>query len=240
VLTDFDGTLAAIVPEPRDARPLPGVVEALSLLAERFGVVGVVSGRPVSFLAEQLAELNRAVVLVGLYGFERIHDGEIHVSAAADAWRGAVDTVVDAARKKAPRGIGVEAKGVSVTLHWRQAPQYQDWALAFADHWAQESGLALQPGRLAIELRPPVPGDKGLVVEELAAGCTAACFLGDDSGDLAAFAALGRLEASGTTPVRIAVSSPESPEELLGSADLVVQGPHEALSVLQYLFSLQP
>ena len=48
---DFDGTLAAIVPDPRDAVPLPGVPELLADLATEFALVAVISGRPTSFLS---------------------------------------------------------------------------------------------------------------------------------------------------------------------------------------------
>ncbi|HEX9968517.1 MAG TPA: hypothetical protein VGB03_00135, partial [Acidimicrobiales bacterium] len=43
ILTDFDGTLAPIVPDPTMARPLPGAVEVLHDLSRRFALVGVIS-----------------------------------------------------------------------------------------------------------------------------------------------------------------------------------------------------
>jgi len=88
---------------------------------------------------------------------------------------------------------------------------------------------------MAIELRPPVDLDKGRVVERLAQRCTAACFVGDDSGDLVAFEALDRLAAQGMRTVRVAVAAEESPPELRASADLVLAGPVEALAVLREL-----
>ena len=49
---DFDGTLAPIVDDPDQARPLPGVVDLLGALAGRFAAVALVSGRPAAYLAE--------------------------------------------------------------------------------------------------------------------------------------------------------------------------------------------
>jgi trehalose 6-phosphate phosphatase len=43
---DFDGTLAPIVNDPNQARPLPGMVELLGQLAVRFAAVALLSGRP--------------------------------------------------------------------------------------------------------------------------------------------------------------------------------------------------
>jgi trehalose 6-phosphate phosphatase len=43
---DFDGTLSPIVDDPQAARPLPGIVELLEPLADRFAAVALISGRP--------------------------------------------------------------------------------------------------------------------------------------------------------------------------------------------------
>ena len=74
--------------------------------------------------------------------------------------------------------------------------------------------------------------DKGRVVETVAAGCTAACFAGDDAGDLPAFAALDRLARKGMAVVKVAVATDESPPALAAAADLVVAGPTDALALL--------
>ena len=235
VLTDFDGTLAPIVADPDEAKPLPDAAEVLARLSERFAVVGVVSGRPVEFLARRLAASGPGVQLVGVYGCEWIEDGEVRRATEVQPWTGPVAEVLTAARSEAPAGVGVEDKGASVTLHWRGTPEAAKWASAFAATWAARTGLMLQPGRMAIELRPPVDLDKGRVVERLAQRCTAACFVGDDSGDLVAFEALDRLAAQGMRTVRVAVAAEESPPELRASADLVLAGPVEALAVLREL-----
>jgi trehalose 6-phosphate phosphatase len=82
--------------------------------------------------------------------------------------------------------------------------------------------------------------DKGTAVEELAAGASAALFIGDDRGDLAAFDALTRLVDEGrlAQAVRVAVRSAEAPAELLERADLVVDGPVGALRLLDELAAL--
>jgi trehalose 6-phosphate phosphatase len=73
------------------------------------------------------------------------------------------------------------------------------------------------------------------VLEEAAEGLGAACFFGDDRGDLAAFDALDRLAARGVATVQVAVRSGEAPDELLERADLVVDGPEGVLDVLRVL-----
>jgi trehalose 6-phosphate phosphatase len=235
VLTDFDGTLAPIVLDPARAVALPEAPDVLDALARRFAVVAVVSGRPVSFLALRLAAAGPRVRLFGAYGLEWVEHGTLRRAPAAEPWRGAVAQVVAAARAEFPAGVGIEDKEVSVTVHWRQAPEAGARAEDFAAAWAQRTGLALQRGRMAVEFRPPVGIDKGAVVERLATGCAAACFAGDDAGDLAAFAALDRLARRGTRTVRLAVADDESPAELVAAADVVARGPAEALILLRAL-----
>ena len=77
-----------------------------------------------------------------------------------------------------------------------------------------------------------------IVVTAAAAGMEAACFLGDDVGDLPAFDALDRLAAAGLRTVRVGVRTEEAPAALLERCDLVVEGPEGALAVLRHLAGL--
>ena len=241
VLTDFDGTLAPILADPARARPLPGAAAVLVRLARRFRTVAVVSGRPAAFLLDRVGAAVRDAPanlrLVGLYGLQWVEQGAIFQDPAVDPWLPAVAAAADAADAAAPAGVGVERKGIALALHWRTRPDAADWAVDFGHRWAAERGLHLQPGRMSLELRPPLPADKGAVVERLAAGAAAACFLGDDAGDLAAFAALAERAARGelAAAVRVAVSGAEAPAPLLEAADLVLEGPHAALGFLEEL-----
>jgi trehalose 6-phosphate phosphatase len=235
VLTDFDGTLSPIVADPDEARALPAAPGVLARLAEHFAAVAVVSGRPVSFLVRRLAGVGPSVRLFGVYGLEWSDGGAVHVAPEAEPWLAPVATVVAEALRLAPPGVEVEPKGPALAIHWRRAPGASGWAEDFARDWAERTGLVLQPGRRALELRPPVAIDKGQVVERVAAGCTAACFAGDDAGDLPAFAALERLARRGLRVVRLAVAGDESPPALVAAADMVVPGPAEALDLLARL-----
>jgi trehalose 6-phosphate phosphatase len=236
VLSDFDGTLSPIVADPATAYPLPEAPGVLAALSQRFALVAVVSGRPVSFLAQRLAAAGPRVQLIGAYGLEWMEDGTVRSAPEAEPWRPEVARVAEAARSEfGGEAVGIEDKGVSVTVHWRQAPDAADRALAFARTWSQRTGLIRQPGRMAVEFRPPVGIDKGAVVERIARGSAAACFAGDDVGDLAAFAALDRLALHGTRAVRLAVTDEETPPELVAAADVVAHGPLEALDLFSLL-----
>ena len=237
LFVDYDGTLAPIVDDPAQARPLPGVPALLSGLARSFGSVAVVSGRPARFLADVLGR-PAGVALLGLYGMEEVApDGSILQTADAEHWRPVVATVTADARRRAPAGLGVEDKGLSVTLHWRVDPRAEGWARQFAAEIGTERGLEAQPGRMALELRPPLATDKGTVVERVGRGWAVVACFGDDLGDLAAFSALDRLAAGGARVLRVAVADAESPPEVLAAADLVVEGPEGAVTLLGRLLA---
>ncbi|HVL92678.1 MAG TPA: trehalose-phosphatase [Acidimicrobiales bacterium] len=236
IVCDFDGTLAPIVADPAAARPLAGAVEVLHRLAERYATVAVVSGRPMAFLVEHLALGSGSRLRVaGLYGLETWAGGS--QVDRWEPWRRVVAEVADRADAQAPPGVLVERKGLTVTVHYRTAPEAAVWARVFAEAEAARTGLALHPARMSEELRPPVAVDKGTVVADLARDLAGACFLGDDLGDLPAFVALDELAATGLNAVKVAVASAEAPPDLIARADLVVDGPDGALALLTELLA---
>jgi trehalose 6-phosphate phosphatase len=231
VLTDFDGTLSPIVDDPSAAAPLPGVVDVLASLAARYAVVGVISGRPVSYLLDRLGP---DLWLSGLYGLEEVEDGRRIESPAAADWRPAVDAMAVRATEVFGEEV-VEHKGLSLTLHFRTRPEIGPDVRRWSAEQAAASGLETRSAKASVELHPPVRVDKGTVVERAAADARAVCFLGDDVGDLPAFDALDRLAGRGIVTVRVAVETPEAPVEVLERADLVVDGPDGALALLRSL-----
>jgi len=238
VIVDFDGTLAPIVDDPPAAAPLPAAGEVLGRLAARVGRVAVVSGRPLDFLRHRLPV--EGLVLFGQYGVERLEGRAVTAAPAAAAWADAVQRAGDEAERELP-GLFVERKGaVAVGLHWRQRPDLEDRAAELGRRLAEDYGLQLEPGRQTLELRPPLEIDKGTVTEELAADASAALFVGDDRGDVAAFDALTRLADSGRVghALRVVVRSPETPGDLLDRADLTVAGPEGVVAFLDRLGAL--
>jgi trehalose 6-phosphate phosphatase len=232
VFTDFDGTISPIVDDPADARPLPGSAELLASLAHRYGRIGVLSGRPVSFLTPMF---DPAILLVGLYGLELVDGGRRHDHPLGGTWREAIDDVASSARAGLPRGVLVEPKGLSLTLHYRAAPTAATAVLAFAGRQAARSGLVSRPAKMSVELHPPIDVDKGTALLDHTGGLDAVCFIGDDEGDLPAFDALDRLATEGVHTVRVAVTGDEASPDLLARADLTVEGPEGVQALLEAL-----
>jgi trehalose 6-phosphate phosphatase len=232
VFTDFDGTLSQVVADPAAARPVPGAVEVLHALAAAYARVAVISGRPVEFLVDTFGP---QLFLSGLYGLEEVRDGVRMEHPDAARWRSVIDEVVREAADSAPRGARIEPKGLSVTVHYREHPEQrgaiEDWVRAAAGR----HGLDVRPARQSVELHPPVDADKGTVLGTVSAGLDRVCFLGDDIGDLPAFTALDQLRGAGIATVKVGVVGSETPPEVLAAADLTVEGPAGALSLLRSL-----
>jgi trehalose 6-phosphate phosphatase len=234
-LVDFDGSLAPIVDDPSAARPLPAAVDAIARITPLVGRVAVVSGRPASFLQTHVPVPD--VVHVGLYGLERFVDGRHVIDPRALEWVPSI-TAAAAELDAALPDLLVERKGdLAVTVHWRTAPSREADAVEAVTAASLRHGLdAPMRGRKAMELRPPVPVDKGTAVEALVEGMYAAAFAGDDAGDLPAFAALDRLRREGALAERVTVGvrSTEAPAAVL-DAQIVVDGPAGLAALLDEL-----
>ena len=99
--------------------------------------------------------------LVGLYGLERSGpDGPIKPEREAERWRPAVEAAAERLASGAPTGVLVEPKGLTVTVHWRQAPDAGDVGQAAVAAEADRTGLRAHLGRFSVELRPPSTSTK--------------------------------------------------------------------------------
>lgn len=234
VLTDFDGTLSAMVPDPDTAVPLPGAVAVLERLAQRAHTVAVISGRPLEFLTRHFGG---GLTLAGLYGLEIRENGLVTRPPEVETWRAVIGDTVTAARAELPEDVRVEHKGLALTLHYREAPHRQAEVERWARARANSTGLRTADARCSVELNPPLSVDKGTVVTSLAdnPGVRHACYLGDDRADAAAFVALRRLRTRGVSTHTVAVRGAETPTEVLAAADQVVEGPPGALELLRRL-----
>ena len=117
VTSDFDGTLAPIVNNPADARPLPEAARALIALAEvPATAAALISGRALEVL-RSLSSMPETVHLVGSHGAE-FDSGFSH-----DIDRVLLDRItaeLNAIAQHRP-GVAVETKPASVALHVRNA-----------------------------------------------------------------------------------------------------------------------
>lgn len=233
LLFDFDGTLSPLVDDPASAIAAPGARELLSALATRFGRVAVVSGRPLSFLE---SHFDPQVDLSAVYGLHTRVDGVVREHPDSDQWRKVISAVV--ADNSAPDGLGLESKGVSLTIHYREDPDREAEAVAWARAVGERTGLEVRVAKASFELHPPIPVTKGHSVQDFAEGCRTVAFVGDDVGDLPAFAAVDALAGDGLATVKVACGGDELPMEVARAVDIVVPDPQSVIDLFAPLAEL--
>jgi trehalose-phosphatase len=242
---DFDGTLAPIVDDPAAARVHPGAAAALARLAPQVNAVAIITGRPAAVAVEYggFAQVKGLIVL-GQYGAERWEAGALHTPepppGVAEV-RAKLPKMLDAAG--APEGTSIEDKGNALAVHTRRTAEPQvaiDRLRGPVAALAEKTGLALEPGRYVLELRPPGM-DKGAALRAFVAERAAKTVLyaGDDLGDLPAFDAVEELREQGIAGVTVCSSSDEV-TVLAERADVVVDGPAGIAAFLTTLTNPPP
>jgi trehalose 6-phosphate phosphatase len=194
---DVDGTLVEIEREP-GAVHVPD--QLCRILADLFkatgGALALVSGRSLEQLDRLFAPLR--LCAAGLHGLERRNLGTGVVRAEPDpAAFGPARVRLERFADDHP-GVLLEDKGLTLALHYRNAPQLEQEAKALAQALAAASGgaLVLLEGKKVLELKPP-GYDKGQAIATFMAEAPfrgrRPVFAGDDMTDEAGFAVINRL-----------------------------------------------
>jgi trehalose 6-phosphate phosphatase len=212
VTSDFDGTLAPIVNNPADARPLAEAAAALIELAELPSTAAaLISGRALDTL-RSLSSMPQTVHLVGSHGAE-FDTGFVQDIDRDLLARIAVQLNAIAAKKS---GVTVELKPASVALHVRNAdPADAEAALKEARDASKLWNAELTEGKAVLEFAV-ISTDKGEAVDTLREqhDIDAVVFFGDDVTDEKVFRRLrdsdvGVKVGPGDTAARYRVGSPD-------------------------------
>jgi trehalose 6-phosphate phosphatase len=228
-LSDVDGTLAPIVPKPEDAR-VPDATRALLQQLTAKGVkVALITGRRLS-TARRTVGLDD-VIYAAQYGLT-VWLGD-HVETAPglaeyQALAGRVERDLQFLPETIP-GVQVVNKEGLLAIHYRRAerPGAREAILEAMERSQAAKRFRLIEGRMVVELRPPIPADKGTALEMLVArlGLRGVVCLGDDTGDIDMFVALRRLRGGGLAGATVVAASEEASPEVAQAADYTVEGP---------------
>jgi len=204
IFLDFDGTLAPIARTP-DKAVLPKKVRAvLEKLAQDPRVkLAFISGRRIDSVKNKVGL--KGVIYSGNHGLE-IEGPKINFRpAVSPAYRVILERIKSDLEKKISsiEGAFVEDKGLTLSLHYRLVDKSRVAELKTIFHEAAVVYLArgkirFKPGKMVLEVRPPVEWDKGRVVLWLLARQAFALekknilpiYIGDDTTDEDAFKAL--------------------------------------------------
>lgn len=234
---DFDGTLSAVVDEPAAVAPVAGSVETLELLAERYALVAILSGRR----AENVYEIvgARGVKYLGIYGAEELSEGALDQGLLADAWRGMASRLArDAEALIATEGLSgceVEYKDLAVSVHYRRARD-PERAAGLVASWAESAaprrGFESNVGRMVVEIRPAGISKASALarmLERERLGWMVAA--GDDYADVEALARAKELLSDRVLTAGMA--SREQPPGIEEVSDIMLPSPEAAVEFLR-------
>ncbi|GAA1155334.1 trehalose-phosphatase [Ornithinicoccus hortensis] len=232
---DFDGTLAPLVDDPMQARPLPDSIALLHALADVEGVaVAVVSGRELAVL-RQLSGAAEPLLLIGSHGAEASWEQDGAPDADALERLEALAHGLERIAGTHP-GIRLERKPTALAMHTRGLPGdvAADAVQAASALARQHPGVHVTPGKDVLELAVTEAG-KGPALLALAQrlGAGSVLYLGDDVTDERAFAHLAAHAADAGLTSRTVKVGPGTSE-----ADLRVPDEPQVLALLSDLLEV--
>jgi len=194
---DVDGTLLEIADQPSSVHVDTELLELVAQLHQLSGgAVALVSGRSISDLEALLGTLR--LPLAGQHGLERRDAaGRLWIHAAPPGAKCAIKEALAPVLARHP-GLLLEDKGLTLALHYRQAPHLAAYAHRLMARLMREAGgeLELQKGKRVIEIKP-AGVDKGTAVAEYLTESPFRgrhpVFIGDDLNDEHGFAEVNRL-----------------------------------------------
>lgn len=245
LMADVDGTISRTAPTPQQAEISPKVRQHLYTLSQRLALVAAISGRPV-IEVENMLKLD-GVVYIGNHGLERLRRGHLNLVEEAHDYLQIIQTVIaELAPLLSTKGIKLENKGATATVHYRLASdpeRARREILDGLDNLTQAKGLLIQPGRMAINLLPPVKANKGTAVTELIQEYQlhGGVYLGDDFTDIDAFRAIRAASInSDFQGFAVGIISQEIPEMLVAETDFTVKETDDVERLLDWLSRTVP
>jgi trehalose 6-phosphate phosphatase len=195
---DVDGTLINIADTPQAIRVDTALLDLIaSLHRASGGALALVSGRMISDLQNRLGMPH--LPLAGLHGLERRDSaGRLWIHAAPPAAKSSIKEALAPVLARHP-GLVLEDKGLTLALHYRQAPRLAAYVHQIMGRLAAGAGqgLELQRGKRVVEIKP-AGIDKGTAVTEYLAEPPfkgrRAVFIGDDLNDEHGFAEVNELD----------------------------------------------
>jgi trehalose 6-phosphate phosphatase len=194
---DVDGTLIDIAELPGAIRVDTALLDLITHLYQASGgAVALVTGRSISDLEHHLGPLR--LPLAGQQGLERRDAaGRLWIHAAPPAAKFTIKEALMSVLARHP-GLLLEDKGLTLALHYRQAPKLAAYVHRLMGRLALSAGpdLELQRGKRVVEIKPSGI-DKGTAVAEYLSEPPfkgrQPVFIGDDLNDERGFAEVNRL-----------------------------------------------
>ena len=197
LLCDYDGTLTPIVDRPELAVLPHDTRKSLGRLARnRRYTVGIISGRALADIRSSVGV--EGIIYAGNHGLEIDSFGSNFLEPVAEEMRPFFHILsqVLSATLRGIKGVSVENKGLSLSVHYRSIDDTDERVVKDAfnrvtDPLNVTGRIRVTEGKKVYEIRPPVDWDKGKAIAWLIANCKKTkgisgalpIYLGDDLTD---------------------------------------------------------
>ena len=245
LITDVDGTISPTAPTPKQAKVSPLCRQYLSLLCNHLALVAAVSGRPAVEVKNMIGI--DEMLYIGNHGMERWKEGHSEYTREAQAYSNVIKAAIEELnRLLSIEGTYIENKGVTATIHYRLCPEPQSakkQILTTVENSPQLNKLRIVPGRMSINLLPPIEANKGTAVLNLIReyNLRSGIYLGDDVTDIDAFRAIHAASLdSSFYGFAIGVISRETPAKLTAEVDFTLDGVSDVEHFLQWMSETAP
>jgi len=174
---DFDGTLAPIVADPKRAVMRARTRQRLIAVSELYPVV-VISGRAQHDVRKKLAGVPVQAV-VGNHGLEPWGAAQRY-ARLVKRWTARLTRELEPLR-----GVVIEDKTYSLSVHYRQSRQKRAAHAAIVEVASTLSGARVVGGKLVVNVMPVGAPHKGIALERERdrLSCDTAIYIGDDDTD---------------------------------------------------------
>ena len=235
---DYDGTLTDLVDHPSDAKLTDEARATLDACAARPDTeVAIVSGRALADVRQLVG--NNELTYAGNHGLEIEGEGIEFRHEDLVHYQSRVEALAAALGEVSLEGAWVEAKGPTLTYHYRQvdggarAPLIER-----CREIIEAAGFQTREAHCALEARPPIGWDKGRAVLHILrarhgpswAEATRVIYVGDDQTDEDAFRFLAGLSMT----FRV------GPDDVLTAASHRLPHPRAVQALLGYLSRRPP
>lgn len=196
LLFDFDGTLAPIARLPSQARLGAKIRRMLSALSRQARTsVGIVSGRSLRNVKGRVRV--KGLIYVGNHGLEVDVRGKSREISGVRRCVPRLRLLARSLRRSlvGEDGTRVENKGITLSVHYRNAPRSRESAIIRRIKQVVRESLGAgqlnaRRGKKVIEIVPKIRWDKGMAVRQLAGDMpqgTLILYVGDDVTDESVF-----------------------------------------------------
>jgi trehalose 6-phosphate phosphatase len=234
---DYDGTLSPIVDRPELALlPTETKKSLICLNRKEKYLVGVISTRGLADIRDRVGI--DGLIYAGNRGLEISGKGMDFIHPEALRLKESVNQAFRRLQQDLERfnGVTVEHKGLSLTVHYRLAPdgsvgEVKEVVDAATSSFVESGTLTLSTGKMAIEILPNVNWGKGDAIHEIREAltqCSLPVYFGDDLVDEDGFAAVQAAGGFGVFvgPAGVATDAlyrVDSPQEVAETLRLMAQ-----------------